>query len=43
MRTENGEQKTIKINVKDITEKGQKDKDIVVEPEDIIYVPESFF
>ena len=43
MRIENGEKKTIVINVKDITEKGEKDKDIVLKPEDIVFLPESFF
>ena len=43
MRMENGTKKTIRINVKDITEKGQKEKDIVLEPDDIVFVPESFF
>jgi polysaccharide export outer membrane protein len=43
MRVENGENKTIVIDVKLITEKGDKDKDIVLNPEDIVFVPESFF
>jgi len=43
MRVENGEKKTIIINVKDITEKSQKDKDIVLQPEDVVYASESFF
>ena len=43
MRVEGGEKKTIVINVKDITDKGAKDKDIVLQPDDIVYVPESFF
>ena len=43
IRIENGEKKTIKINVNDITAKGEKDKDVTVRPEDIIFVPESFF
>jgi len=43
MRFENGEKKTIVINVKSITEKGDKDKDIILQAEDIIVVPESFF
>ncbi len=42
MRVENGEQKTIKINPKDITTRGEKDKDIVVEPGDVISIPEGF-
>lgn len=43
MRMENGVKKMIIINAKDITEKGQKGKDVVLEPEDMIVVPESFF
>lgn len=43
MRVESGEKKTIIINVKDITEKGAKEKDIILEPNDIVFVPESFF
>ena len=43
MRIENGEKKAIIIRVKDITEKGEKDKDIVLQPDDVVFVPESFF
>ena len=43
MRMENGAKKMIIINAKDITEKGQKDKDVALHPEDMIVVPESFF
>lgn len=43
LRMENGVQKIMKVNVKDITEKDAKDKDIVIQQEDIIVVPESFF
>ncbi|MCM8761233.1 MAG: SLBB domain-containing protein, partial [Candidatus Omnitrophica bacterium] len=43
MRTEGGQRTTIVINVEDITRKDQKEKDIVLQPEDIVYVPESFF
>jgi len=31
------------INTKQITQQGQKEKDMVLEPNDIIYVPQSFF
>jgi protein involved in polysaccharide export with SLBB domain len=41
--TEGGEKKTITVNVKDITEKDEKDKNIVLQAEDIVIVPESFF
>ncbi|MEA3489427.1 MAG: polysaccharide biosynthesis/export family protein [Candidatus Omnitrophota bacterium] len=43
IRVENGKKKTIIIRVKDITEKGEKEKDIILEPNDIVFVPESFF
>jgi protein involved in polysaccharide export with SLBB domain len=43
MRTQNGKKETIKIKISDITIKGEKDKDIVLMPGDIIFVPESFF
>ena len=43
MRKENGKQVMIKVNVRDITVKGRKDKDIVLKPDDAIVVPESFF
>ena len=43
LRTENGKEKTIKVRVKDITVRGQKADDVVLEPGDIVNVPESFF
>lgn len=43
MRVENNEKKTIFVNIKDITEKDQKNKDIALEADDIVFVPESFF
>lgn len=43
MRIEDGKKKAIVVNVKNITEKGDRDKDIVLKPEDIVVVPESFF
>lgn len=43
MRMENGRKKNIIVNAKSITEKGEKDKDIVLKAEDIVFVPESFF
>jgi polysaccharide export outer membrane protein len=43
MRLEGGEQKTIDINVKDITERGLKDKDIILKPDDVVFIPKSFF
>jgi protein involved in polysaccharide export with SLBB domain len=43
MRVEDGKKKTIEINTEDITNKGDTDKDITLNPDDIVYVPESFF
>lgn len=43
MRIENGQKKNIIINVKNITERGDKEKDIPLQPDDIVFVPESFF
>ena len=43
MRIENGDKEIITINVKDITEKGEKDKDAVLKADDMVFVPESFF
>lgn len=44
MRTDaDGRKTTLSINVKDITERGDKDKDIEMEPDDLVVVPESFF
>jgi polysaccharide export outer membrane protein len=43
IRMEGGEKKTIDINVKDITERGLKDKDITLAPDDVVFVPKSFF
>ena len=35
--------KNIEVNARDITKEGNRDKDIVLRPDDIIFVPESFF
>ncbi len=43
MRTQNGEKQIMIIDVRDITIKNEKEKDIKILPEDIIIVPESFF
>lgn len=43
LRIENGEKKTIYVKIKDITQKGEKDKDITIRPNDVVFVPESFF
>jgi len=43
IRIEGGKEVTIPVRVTDITEKGDKVKDILLKPGDIIIVPESFF
>ncbi|MBU4312576.1 MAG: polysaccharide export protein [Candidatus Omnitrophica bacterium] len=43
IRVEDGNQVTIPIRITDITKKGDKAKDITINPGDIIVVPESFF
>lgn len=43
IRSEGDEEKAIPIRITDITKKGMKDKDIVLESGDVIFVPESFF
>ncbi|MFC1709245.1 polysaccharide biosynthesis/export family protein [Candidatus Omnitrophota bacterium] len=43
IRDVEGIQKVIPIRVSDITKMGMKDKDVALEPGDIVYVPESFF
>lgn len=43
IRTDGGEKRTIEVKVSDIIKKGDKTKDVAVRPNDIIFVPESFF
>ncbi|MBI3554484.1 MAG: polysaccharide export protein [Elusimicrobia bacterium] len=43
LRNVNGQNVTYYIDVKAITQQAQKDKDMVLEPNDIVYVPQSFF
>ncbi len=43
MRSHGGQKKTMQINTEDITDHGDKDADISLQPDDIVYVPESFF
>jgi polysaccharide export outer membrane protein len=43
IRKKNGQEETIKVKVTDVTQKGDKDKDVTVQPNDVIFVPESFF
>jgi protein involved in polysaccharide export with SLBB domain len=43
LRNVNGVSMTYNVNVHEITQDGQKDKDMVLEPNDMIFVPQSFF
>lgn len=43
LRMENGVQKSIKIDVSQITKKGNKFMDMVLQPGDVVFVPQSFF
>ena len=43
IRMEDGQRKTIRVRVADIIRKGDKGVDTTVRPDDIVYVPESFF
>lgn len=43
LRYVDGQSVTFTINTKEITSQGQKDKDMVLQPNDIVYVPQSFF
>lgn len=42
-RTGDGQNKTSQINLREIGERGQVDKDIVLLPDDVVYVPELIF
>ncbi|OGS18334.1 MAG: hypothetical protein A3J83_06560 [Elusimicrobia bacterium RIFOXYA2_FULL_40_6] len=43
IRVENGIQKYIQIKISDIIQSGDKSKDIILKPNDIIFVPERMF
>jgi polysaccharide export outer membrane protein len=43
IRVENGAEKIINVNVDAITDAGKKIQDVIIQPNDIIVVPESFF
>jgi polysaccharide export outer membrane protein len=43
IRVVDGKNQVFMIVVSDITRNGQKEKDITLEPNDVIYVPQSFF
>lgn len=42
-RTADGQNKTSLINLREIGERGQVDKDIILRPDDVVYVPELIF
>ena len=43
IRIENGKETTISVRANDIIKKGDKSKDVEVRPNDVVFVPESFF
>jgi polysaccharide biosynthesis/export protein len=43
IRVENGQEKIIEVRVDAITQAGRKIRDVIIQPNDIIIVPESFF
>jgi len=43
IRIEDGVQRYIEVNVSDIIKRGDKTKDIILKPDDIVFVPESIF
>jgi polysaccharide export outer membrane protein len=43
IRVDNGVEKIIEVRVDDITEAGKKIQDVLIQPDDVIVVPESFF
>ena len=43
IRTANGKEDTIYVKANDIIKKGDKSKDVEVRPNDVVFVPESFF
>ncbi len=43
VRIENGVEKNVVVKITDITKKGDKSKDVILKPNDIIVIPETFF
>lgn len=43
IRIENGRETTVNVKANDIIKKGDKSKDVEVRPNDVVFVPESFF
>lgn len=42
-KSADGKEETIKVKAGDIVQKGKKDQDVAVQPNDVVFVPESFF
>ena len=43
LRMENGSQKTLDVDVTQITKQGNKSMDIALQPGDVVFVPQSMF
>jgi polysaccharide export outer membrane protein len=43
LRIINGASVSFDVNVRQITQSGQKDKDMILEPNDVVFVPQTFF
>ncbi len=43
LRYVNGESVNYTVDVRSITGEGQKDKDLVLQPNDVVFIPQSFF
>ena len=43
LRSVNGESVSYTVDVRTITREGQKDKDLVLEPNDVVFIPQSLF
>jgi polysaccharide export outer membrane protein len=43
LRLKDGRDESINVNMEDITKKGEQDKDVALEPDDIIVVPKGFW
>ncbi len=43
IRVEEGREQLLKVKISDITKKGDKSKDVILKPNDVVIVPESIF
>lgn len=43
IRIEEGKEKTIHVKARDIIKKGEKSEDVEIRPNDVVFIPESFF